>query len=206
MLIGCWNSVLKQRCWSRKGGRSAEGVRKECGETSVTLGANRFLLLRRIINCILAGLLTFYHCTGLYDLCPGEGYSKAAPLLMMTRPCKTVQLRSLAESHAAARTDSPFRALSSSGTLPDCYTRRRRTGDSANPAWKAQIHQRFQRPRRQPRQQTDQDAQEQRSRPARAHQARQGPLRRRTTRRCVHYQFTKVMRNARAVFYASPQL
>lgn len=43
----------------------------ECGRTSATLGANRFLLLRRIINCILAGLLIFYHCTGLYDLCPG---------------------------------------------------------------------------------------------------------------------------------------
>lgn len=38
-----------------------------------TLSANRFLLLRRIIICILAGLLIFYHCKVLYDLYLGAG-------------------------------------------------------------------------------------------------------------------------------------
>lgn len=38
-----------------------------------TLTANRFLLLRRTIICVLAGLLIFYHCNVLYDLYLGVG-------------------------------------------------------------------------------------------------------------------------------------
>ena len=38
-----------------------------------TLGANHLLLLRRMIICILAGLLIFYHCNVLYDLYLGSG-------------------------------------------------------------------------------------------------------------------------------------
>jgi hypothetical protein len=38
-----------------------------------TLTANRFLLLRRAIICVLAGLLIFYHLTVLYDLYLGAG-------------------------------------------------------------------------------------------------------------------------------------
>ena len=37
------------------------------------LSANRFLLLRQMIICVLAGLLIFYHCTVLYDLYLGVG-------------------------------------------------------------------------------------------------------------------------------------
>ena len=37
------------------------------------LSANRFLLLRRTIICVLAGLLIVYHCTVLYDLYLGVG-------------------------------------------------------------------------------------------------------------------------------------
>lgn len=40
---------------------------------SATLAANRFLLLRRIIVGVLAGLLIFYHLTVLYDLYLGVG-------------------------------------------------------------------------------------------------------------------------------------
>ena len=35
--------------------------------------ANRFLLLRRTVICVLAGLLIFYHCTVLYELYLGGG-------------------------------------------------------------------------------------------------------------------------------------
>ncbi len=38
-----------------------------------TLAANRFLLLRRMIIGVLAGLLIFYHLTVLYDLYLGVG-------------------------------------------------------------------------------------------------------------------------------------
>lgn len=38
-----------------------------------TLSANRFLLLRRAIIWILAGLLIVYHCSVLYDLYLGGG-------------------------------------------------------------------------------------------------------------------------------------
>jgi hypothetical protein len=37
------------------------------------LTANRFLLLRRTIICVLAGFLIFYHCLVLYDLYLGVG-------------------------------------------------------------------------------------------------------------------------------------
>lgn len=73
----------------------------ECGRTSATLGANRFLLLRRIINCILAGLLIFYHCTGLYDLCPGGG-------LAILRACTTGHLP---ERHNSTNLQSALRPV-----------------------------------------------------------------------------------------------
>lgn len=38
-----------------------------------TLTANRFLLLRRAVICVLAGLLIVYHCIVLYDLYLGVG-------------------------------------------------------------------------------------------------------------------------------------
>lgn len=38
-----------------------------------TLSENRFLLLRRTIICVLAGLLIVYHCIVLYDLYLGVG-------------------------------------------------------------------------------------------------------------------------------------
>jgi hypothetical protein len=38
-----------------------------------TLTANRFLLLRRTVICVLAGLLIFYHLNVLYDLYLGAG-------------------------------------------------------------------------------------------------------------------------------------
>ncbi|HNN90635.1 MAG TPA: hypothetical protein PKI03_00135 [Pseudomonadota bacterium] len=38
-----------------------------------TLGADRFLLLRRLVVGTLAGLLIVYHCTVLYDLYLGVG-------------------------------------------------------------------------------------------------------------------------------------
>ena len=50
---------------------------------TATLTANRFLLLRRTIVCVLAGLLVFYHCFVLYGLYLGAGnpeglYDRAA--------------------------------------------------------------------------------------------------------------------------------
>ena len=38
-----------------------------------TLTANRFLIVRRAIIFVLAGLLVFYHCSVLYDLYLGVG-------------------------------------------------------------------------------------------------------------------------------------
>lgn len=40
---------------------------------STTLSAHRFLLLRRVIIGVLAGLLVVYHCSVLYDLYLGVG-------------------------------------------------------------------------------------------------------------------------------------
>lgn len=37
------------------------------------LRANHFLLLRRTVICVLAGLLIFYHCAVLYELYLGTG-------------------------------------------------------------------------------------------------------------------------------------
>lgn len=37
------------------------------------LSANRFLLLRRMVICVLAGLLIVYHCAVLYELYLGGG-------------------------------------------------------------------------------------------------------------------------------------
>ena len=37
------------------------------------LSANRFLLMRRMVICVLAGLLIFHHCAVLYELYLGAG-------------------------------------------------------------------------------------------------------------------------------------